>query len=100
MSFDFSADKRRVHCPGCRQYQPVMTQERDGIKTLVCAACLHGISAGARDLQKAAGIVKGELPATETVVTLTEAGRKALQPAKSLPEPATETRPGPVEGTR
>ncbi len=102
MSLKFSPDKKRVHCEGCRQFQPVVTQQRDGANTLVCAACLHGISAQANDLKDAAEIVKGELAAVETVVSLTEEGRKALgeNTGKPLPKLRVETRPARAEGTR
>ncbi len=102
MSLKFSPDKKRVHCEGCRQFQPVVTQQRDGANTLVCGACLHGISTKAQDLKDAADSVKGELAAVETVVSLTEEGRKALgeNTGKPLPKLRVETRPARAEGTR
>jgi len=100
MSLTFSPEKNRVHCDGCRQFQPVMTQEIDEDLTLVCSACLHPISSKPADLGAACAIIKGELPAVETSVTLTEKDKKALGQAKPLPKPQADTRPAPVEGAR
>ncbi|MGI4790406.1 MAG: hypothetical protein ACRYFS_16330 [Janthinobacterium lividum] len=99
----FSPDKKRVHCGGCGQLQPVMDQRIDGTLTLVCSACLHPISTKPADLEAAHPIIKGTLRAMETVVTLTESGKKALDDTKVkkvLPKPITETRPATTEGTR
>jgi len=100
MSLKFSPDKKRVHCDGCRQFQPVMTQEIDDAQNLVCSACLHPISDKLADIGACQSIIKGELMPVETTFTLTEAGKKALERSKSLPKPQTDTRPAPVEGTR
>ncbi len=100
MSLKFSPDKKRVYCNGCSQFQPVMTQQIDDDVTLVCSACLHPISSKPADLGAALTIIKGELPAVETRVTLTEKGAKVLEQTKPLPKPQTDTRPGTVEGTR
>ncbi len=102
MTLQFSPDKKRVLCPGCRQFQPVLTQRRDGDMTLVCGACLHGISQQPDDLEAARGMAARELPERETVAWLTDSGKAALtaKGEKRLPEPTTETRPAWNEGTR
>ena len=100
MTLKFSPDKKRVHCEGCRQFQPVMTQEIDDDLTLVCSACLAPISSKVDDLKAAAEIIKGVLPPVVTRVSLTESGRKALAGSKALPKPRIQTRPGITEGTR
>jgi hypothetical protein len=105
MTLEFSPEKKRVKCTVCHQFQPVLTQRRDGDLTLVCGACLHGISTKPPDLEAAKGIVSRELPARETVVKLTDEGKKALDTKgldikKTLLAPKAETRPARNEGTR